>query len=77
MSTSTPAPEDINVLLLATRELNKKVPKGANLLGSGLTFGIENLEGMGLPESGDLILDVNGVSHIKTSFGKYFEFHSC
>ena len=43
-----------------TRALNQKVPKGQNILGSfggngDLSFGIDNLEGMGLPESGDLI----------------------
>jgi len=72
MSTSTPAAQDINTLLLATRELNKKVPKGSNLLGGlsgGLSFGIDNLEGMGLPQSGDVVVAVNGVPHIKTTFG--------
>merc|ERR1739838_920346 len=68
MSTSTPAAQDINTLLLATRELNKKVPKGSNLSG-GLSFGIDNLEGMGLPQSGDVVVAVNGVPHIKTTFG--------
>ena len=75
MSTSRPAPQDINTLLVMTRALNQKVPKGQNILGSfggngDLSFGIDNLEGMGLPESGDLISNVNGVPHIKTTFGK-------
>jgi hypothetical protein len=53
--------------------LSKKVPKGQNLLGgfgSGdLNFDIGNLEGMGLPQSGDVVVAVNGVPHIKTTFG--------
>jgi len=73
MSTSRPAAQDINSLLIATRELNKKVPKGSNLLGgfgSGdLSFGIDNLEGMGLPQTGDVVTNVAGVPHIKTTFG--------
>ena len=74
MSTKRPAAQDINNLLIVTRELNKKVPKGQNLLGSfgfnNIDFGIDNLEDMGLPKSGDLVKDVKGVPHIKTTFGK-------
>merc|ERR1739838_542511 len=51
---------------IATRELNKKVPKGSNLLGG---FGSGDLEGMGLPQTGDVITNVAGVPHIKTTFG--------
>ena len=68
MSTNRPSSRDINDLLIKTRELNKKVPKGDNLLGS---FGFEPwLEDMGLPKSGDLVKDVKGVPHIKTTFGE-------
>merc|ERR1711962_1624594 len=70
VSTNRPSSRDINDLLIKTRELNKKVPKGENLLGS---FGFENtwLEDMGLPKSGDLVKDVKGVPHIKTTFGVF------
>merc|ERR1711997_345545 len=65
----------MGTLLIMTRELNKKVPKGQNLLGSFGSIGsigsIDNLESMGLPESGDLITNVNGVPHIKTTFGAF------
>merc|ERR1712241_1240032 len=75
MSSKRPAAQDINNLLVVTRELNKKVPKGQNLLGSfgsgDINFGIDNLESMGLPETGDLIQSVNGVPHIKTTFGVF------
>ena len=74
MSTNRPSSRDINNLLIKTRDLNKKVPKGQNLLGSfgfnNIDFGIENLEDMGLPKSGDLVKDVKGVPHIKTTFGE-------
>ena len=75
MSTNKPSARDINDLLIKTRELNKKVPKGQNLLGSfgfnNIDFGIDNLEDMGLPKSGDLVKDVKGVPNIKTTFGEY------
>ena len=74
MSTNRPSARDINDLLIKTRELNKKVPKGQNLLGSfgfnNIDFGIDNLEDMGLPKSGDLVKDVKGVPNIKTNFGE-------
>ena len=73
METDRPSGQDINTLLVATRELNRKVPKGQNLLGSIGNlgdFGIEDLESMGLPESGDMITNIDGVPHIRTTFGK-------
>ena len=57
--------QDINTLFLATRELNKKVPKGQNLLGNfGGTggfgdFDISGLENMGLPQTGDIVINVD------------------
>merc|ERR1712083_956898 len=71
METNRPAVQDINNLMVLTRELNKKVPKGQNLLGNFGNFGIDNLESMGLPETGDIVTRVNGVPHIKTSFGTF------
>ena len=77
METNRPSGQDVNTLLVATRELNKKVPKDQNILGSignfrdfG-NFGIDGLESMGLPESGDMITNIDGVPHIRTTFGKY------
>ena len=71
MESNRPSVQDINTLMILTRELNKKVPKGQNLLGNFGNFGIDNLESMGLPEYGDIITNVNGVPHIRTTFGKY------
>ena len=68
-----PTAQDINSLLIATRELNNKVPKGLNLLGGfgGLGgFDISGLENMGLPETGDIVTNVAGAPHVKTTFGK-------
>ena len=75
METNRPSPQDINTLMIATRDLNKKVPKGNGLGGFGNFgnfggFGIDDLESMGLPESGDMVANVDGVPHIRTSFGK-------
>ena len=83
MESNIPAPEDINSLLIATRELNKKVPAGGNIL-EGLgsfasfagqsagSFGIDDdtLQNIGLPETGDIVTRVDGVPHIRTSFGE-------
>jgi len=75
-----PAAQDINTLLVATRELNKKIPKGGNALGGlgnfgGLEglggFGIDDLESMGLPATGDMIVSVDGIPHIRTTFGVF------
>ena len=78
MQTNKPSSEDLNTLMVLTRELNKKVPKGQNLLGNfnGFNFGdfggFGDLESMGLPETGDIVMDIDGVAHVRTSFGKFF-----
>ena len=71
MESNRPSIQDINTLMVLTRELNKKVPKGQNLLGNFGNFGIGNLESMGLPAYGDIITNVNGVPNIRTEFGNY------
>merc|ERR1712212_263686 len=71
MQTTKPSSQDLNTLMVLTRELNKKVPKGQNLLGGIGNFGLDNLESMGLPEYGDIITNVNGVPHIRTTFGTF------
>merc|ERR1711935_650239 len=76
MQTSQPSTQDLNTLMILTRELNKKVPKGetnllgnlGNLLGN---FGFGDLESMGLPESGDIVMDIDGIAHVRTSFGVF------
>jgi hypothetical protein len=71
MKTNKPSPQDINTLMVLTRELSKKVPKEANIMKMLGNFGIDNLESMGLPETGDIIVVADGVPHIKTTFGTY------
>ena len=75
METSTPAPEDVNTLLVLTRDLLKQIPDGQTLipsLGFGSAFGafgLDGIENMGLPETGDIIVKVNNIPHIVTQFG--------
>ena len=77
MQTNKPSSEDLNTLMVLTRELNKKVPKGQNLLGN-FNFdafgGFGDLESMGLPETGDIVIDIDGIAHVRTSFGNFFIF---
>merc|ERR1711978_181082 len=71
METDRPSPADVNTLLVETRELNRNVPKGQNILRNFGNFGIDGLESMGLPDSGNIIENVDGVPHIKTTFGQF------
>merc|ERR1711997_356921 len=75
MATSTPAPEDVNTLLILTRDLTSQIPEGQSIpsfLGAGFGgFGLNGLENMGLAKTGDVIVDVNGVPHIVTQFGAF------
>merc|ERR1712203_404103 len=54
-----------------TRELNRNVPQGQNIMRNFGNFGIDGLESMGLPQSGNIIENIEGVPHIKTTFGKF------
>ena len=56
--------------MILTRELTEQIPKNENLLTSIGGFGLDGLETIGLPESGDIVIDVGGVPHIKTEFGE-------
>merc|ERR1711988_911526 len=68
METNTPAPEDVNTLLVLTRDLTKNLPKGSRALPS---FNCLNINEMGLMKDGDVIVDVEGVPHILTQFGAF------
>merc|ERR1712037_877962 len=68
METSTPAPEDVNTLLVLTRDLTKDLPGG----GSGLpVIAGFNIDNMGLLPEGDVIVDIEGVPYINTQFGSF------
>ena len=78
MEADRTSPQDINTLMVATRELNRKIPQNGIDLGNFDNFGnlggfnSEDLKSMGLPESGDMVVSVDGVPHIRTKFGKNF-----
>ena len=67
METKYPAAQDINTLMVLTRDLSNQ---GQNLLGNFGNFGLGSMESMGLPESGDIIVNVDGTPHIRTQWGK-------
>ena len=70
METSTPAPGDVNTLLVLTRDLTKDLPGG----GSGLpVIAGFNIDNMGLLPEGDVIVDIEGVPYINTQFGEFNE----
>ena len=74
MKTDKPDPADVNELLVLTRDLQKnglKNGKAGFLGGFGAGIGFSGIEGMGLPETGDIIENVDGEPHINTQFGKY------
>merc|ERR1712241_18990 len=72
METNRPSPQDINTLTVLTRDLARQ-SNGASsdLFGQFGGFGLSGLESMGLPESGDIIVPVNGIPHIKTQWGAF------
>jgi len=76
MEQKKPASEDINTLLMLTRDLLKNIPEGQSLpsLGFGAGFGGFGLEGvkdMGLPDTGDVIIDIKNQPHIITRWGAF------
>ena len=70
LETDTPTTTDINTLMILTRDLTNLIPKSENLLTFLGGFGLDGLETIGLPESGDVVVDVEGVPHIKTEYGE-------
>ena len=77
IETNTPAPKDVNTLLVLSRDLNKDIPKGEggrSLPGFSGFPGVDLNGDLGLVENGDVITDVEGVPHILTQFGM-FEFY--
>jgi len=67
METSTPAPEDVNTLLVLSRDLSKYIPEASSQFTSFVN--VNGIENMGLLETGDVIIDVDGEPHIQTQFG--------
>ena len=76
METSNPSVNDINNLLVLTRDLVAQIPQDGSQISSlgfgGANFGGFNLDainGIGLLETGNVIAIVNNVPHIMTQFG--------
>ena len=68
MESSNPSPNDINTLMVLTRDLVKQIPEGSIKL--PFTFGSNDISNMGLPETGNIIVNIRGVPHIVTQMGK-------
>ena len=69
METSTPAPEDVNTLLVLSRELSKELPENDQTFNGfgGIEIGIAD---MGLLDEGDAIVRIDGTPHIVTAYGE-------
>ena len=70
MESSNPSPNDINILMVLTRDLIKQIPEGSIKL--PFNFGSNDVGTMGLPETGDIIVNIRGVPHILTIMGKRY-----
>ena len=55
-------------LKVLTRDLIKQIPEGSIKL--PFNFGSNDVRDMGLPETGDIIVNIRGVPHIVTQMGK-------
>ena len=67
MGSGRPTAEDLNSLMVATRDLKKHLPEGSDISDF---IGIEGFEDMALPEAGDVIQYVNGEPVLMTNFGE-------
>merc|ERR1712241_534825 len=68
MGSGRPTAEDLNSLMVATRDLKKYLPEGSDISDF---IGIEGFEDMALPETGDVIQYVNREPVLMTNFGKF------
>merc|ERR1712042_93715 len=69
METKNAAPSDVNNLLILTRDLQKYAPADSANFGGFANF--EGIEGMGIPQEGDVIQNIGGQPHIMTNFGAF------
>jgi len=65
MGSGKPTADDLNSLMVATRDLKKHLPEGSDISDF---VGIEGFEDMALPETGDVIQYVNGEPVLITNF---------
>ena len=68
MESSNPSPNDINTLMVLTRDLIRQIPEGSIQL--PFNFGSNDIGNVDLPETGDIIVNIREVPHIVTQMGK-------
>merc|ERR1711973_139773 len=68
MGSGKPTADDLNSLMVATRDLKKHLPEGSDKFD---LVGMEGFEDLALPEAGDVIQYVNGEPVLMTNFGKF------
>ena len=68
MESKRSSPNDINTLMVLTRDLLKQIPD--DQLNFGPNSWLGKVRDMGLPESGDIIVNVNRIPHITTQWGE-------
>merc|ERR1712037_280543 len=67
MESSNPSPNDINTLMVLTRDLIGQIPEGSIQL--PFNFGSNDIGNVDLPETGDIIVNIREVPHIVTKMG--------
>ena len=74
MESKRSSPNDVNTLMILTRDLLKQIPNDQFNFGPNSWLG--KVIDMGLPESGDVIVNINRIPHITTQWGKFrFKIH--
>merc|ERR1712210_188388 len=69
MESSNPSPNDINTLMVLTRDLIRQIPEGSIQL--PFNFGSNDISNVGLPETGNIIVNIREVPHIVTKMGSF------
>lgn len=68
MESKRSSPNDVNTLMILTRDLLKHIPNDQFNFGPNSWLG--KVIDMGLPESGDIIVNINRIPHITTQWGE-------
>merc|ERR1712170_344055 len=63
------SPNDVNTLMILTRDLLKQLPNDQFNFGPNSWLG--KVIDMGLPESGDIVVNINRIPHITTQWGTF------
>ena len=68
MESKSSSPNDVNTLMILTRDLLKQIPNDQFNFGPNSWLG--KVIDMGLPESGDIVVNINRIPHITTQWGE-------